>query len=80
MPELDSMLLRKSIGSLTSAGAPCAGCRRTPLTGERLHELDTGRMLCDLCLAAVPEDDRRTVRSQRVRASERQLPIAPKAA
>jgi len=80
MPDLAAMLLRKSLGSVTSKGDRCAGCQRTPLAGERLHEMDTGRLLCDLCLAALPEDDRRAVRSERVHASERHLAVAPRAA
>ena len=55
-------------------------CERTPLAGERLHEMDTGRVLCDLCLAALPEDDRRAVRSERVHASEQRLAVVPRAA
>jgi hypothetical protein len=42
--------------------------------------MDTGRILCDLCLTELPEADRHAVRSERVRASERQLPVVPKAA
>jgi hypothetical protein len=42
--------------------------------------MDTGRLLCDLCLAALPEDDRRAVRSERVHASEVPLAVVPRAA
>jgi CRISPR/Cas system-associated protein Cas10 (large subunit of type III CRISPR-Cas system) len=80
MPDLAAMLLRKSIGSLSGGGQSCASCGRTPLAGERLHEMDSGRILCDLCLAALPEDKRRAVRSQRVHASDRHLAVVPKAA
>ena len=45
------MLVRSSIGTLAAADASCADCRRTPLAGERVHELDGGRVLCDLCFA-----------------------------
>jgi hypothetical protein len=55
-------------------------CERTPLAGERLHEMDTGRVLCDLCLAALPEDDRRAIRSERVHAGEVRLAVARRAA
>ena len=48
--------------------------------GERLHEMDSGRRLCDLCLAQLPEEDRRAVRSELVHASERHISVAPKAA
>ena len=80
MPDLAGILLRRSVGSLDSGRAQCAECRRTPLVGERLHEMDTGRMLCDLCLCDLPEDDRRAVRSERVHAAERHLAVAPRAA
>ena len=45
-----------------------------------MHELDSGRMVCDLCLAGLPEEHRVAVRSERVHASERRLEVAPKAA
>jgi CRISPR/Cas system-associated protein Cas10 (large subunit of type III CRISPR-Cas system) len=80
MPDLGSLLLRSSLRSVVPGGYQCSGCHRTPLVGERLHEMDNGRRLCDLCLGLLPEEDRRAVRSERVHASERHLPVAPKAA
>lgn len=80
MPDLGAILLRNSVGSLDSGRSRCAGCRRTPLVGEQLHEMDTGRMLCDLCLSELPEDERHAVRTERVHAGERQLAVAPRAA
>ena len=80
MPDLAGLLLRRSVGSLDSGRSRCSTCRRTPLVGEQLHEMDTGRLLCDLCVSELPEDDRRAVRSERVHASERQLAVAPRAA
>ena len=74
------MLLRRSLGTLTSGGSDCSSCRRTPLAGERLHELDSGSLLCDLCYGALPEERRLAVRSQRVSVSERRLAVVPKAA
>jgi hypothetical protein len=74
------MLLRRSLGSVAPRRERCTKCERTPLAGERLHEMDTGRVLCDLCLAAQPEDDRRAVRSERVHASEQRLAVVPRAA
>ncbi len=79
MPDLSSNLIRKSVRTLSASGR-CSACGRTPLVGECVHEMDTGRLLCELCLAALPEEDRRAVRSERVRAIERQLPVVPKAA
>ena len=65
---------------MTGAGGSCSQCQRTPVPGERLHEMDTGRLLCDLCLADLPEEDRQAVRTERVGASERRLAVVPKAA
>jgi hypothetical protein len=79
MPDLGAMLLRRSLRS-PSADPTCEGCRRTPLPGERLHEMHSGRTLCDLCLAALPEDERMALRSERVHASKRHLAVVPKAA
>ncbi|CAN5477674.1 hypothetical protein BH20ACT19_BH20ACT19_06530 [soil metagenome] len=80
MPDLAAILLRKSARSLESGRPRCTGCNRTPLVGERLHEMDTGRVLCDLCLCALPEADRRAVSSERVHASDRHLAVEPRAA
>jgi hypothetical protein len=80
MPDLAGMLLRRSIGSLGSSRESCRECRRTPLAGERLHELESGRLLCELCFGALPEERRLAVRSERVHAGERRLAVARKAA
>ena len=80
MPDLSSLLLRKSVVALASNRECCGKCARTPLAGERLHEMDTGRVLCELCLLALPEDKRRSVRSERVHASERHLAVVPQTA
>ena len=80
MPDLAAMLLRSSIGALRSSGESCGECRRTPLAGERMHELDSGRVLCELCFGALPEERRQAVRSERVHAGERRLAVVPKAA
>ena len=80
MPDLGSMLVRRSLRSNPVTSEQCSACKRTPLPGEELHEMDTGRIVCDLCLAEIPEDDRRAVRSERVRAGERPLAVVPKAA
>lgn len=77
MPEMASIIIRRCTESLRSSEVRCAKCKRTPLAGEELHEMDTGDVLCDLCLAVVPPEDRRAVRSDRVHANERPLPVAP---
>jgi len=80
MPELASMLVRSSIGTLAPSTTSCAESRRTPLAGERMHELDGGRTLCDLCFASLPEERRLAVRTVRVHASERRLAVVRRAA
>jgi hypothetical protein len=80
MPDLAAMLMRRCLGSLPPGSPRCADCRRIPLPGERVHELDSGRTLCELCLAALPEEQRLTVRTERVHASERPLEVVTKAA
>jgi hypothetical protein len=80
MPDLASILVRSSIGTLPPSTAACGDCRRTPLAGERMHELDGGRTLCDLCFAGLPEERRIAVRTERVHASERRLAVVPRAA
>ncbi len=80
MPDLAAMLVRSSIGTLAPADASCGGCHRTPLAGERVHELESGRTLCDLCFAKLPEDRRLAVRTERVHTSARRLSVVPRAA
>jgi hypothetical protein len=80
MPDLAAMLMRRSIGSLSPSSEGCGECRRIPLAGERMHELDSGRRLCELCFGALPEERRLAVRSERVHAGERRLAVVPKAA
>jgi hypothetical protein len=79
MPDLTRMLMRSSIRALGS-GDQCQDCGRTPLAGERVHELGSGLQLCELCFGALPDESRQAVRSERVHASERRLAVVPKAA
>jgi hypothetical protein len=80
MPDLGAMLMRRCLGSLRPSSDGCAECRRIPLAGERIHELDSGHVLCELCFGALPEQRRHAVRSERVHAGERPLAAGPKAA
>jgi hypothetical protein len=77
MPDLASILVRRSVGALTSDVPHCSSCRRTPLAGERLHETDAGCHLCELCVLAMAEGDRQFVRVERIHASERHLAVGP---
>ena len=74
------MLLRHSLGSLDGERARCSRCRRTPLVGELMHVLVSGREVCSLCLARVPEREGEPVSSERVRATDRKLAVVPRAA
>ena len=80
MPDLAAMLVRSSIGTLVPRDSSCGECRRTPLAGERLHELEGGRTLCDLCFAKLPDDRRLAVRTERVHTSARRLSVVRRAA
>jgi hypothetical protein len=80
MPDMTALLLRTRIGSAKPDGCACEQCRRTPLPGERLLELDSGSTLCELCFGALPEERRTAVRSERVHTSARRLAVAPRAA
>jgi hypothetical protein len=80
MPDMDALLVRSFIGALSATAASCTGCGRTPLAGETMHRLDSGRLVCELCFAALPAERRLSVSSERVHASERRLSVVPKAA
>jgi hypothetical protein len=80
MPDIGGLLLRRSVGALSSGRAHCSSCRRTPLVGEKLNETDAGRHLCDLCLLDAPPSDRKVISVKRIHASERHLPVGPLAA
>ena len=78
--EIASILLRNSLGSLRSERVPCSRCRRTPLTGELMHVLESGRQVCSLCVARLSARDGEPVRSERVHTGERRLAVVPRAA
>jgi hypothetical protein len=80
MPDIDSLLVRSFVGALPATAARCGDCRRTPLAGETVHRLESGRLLCALCFAALPAGRRQAASSERVHASERRLAVVPKAA
>jgi hypothetical protein len=78
--ELASLILRRSLGSLSHDRSSCARCRRTPVAGELLHVFESEKQLCSLCLARLPEAERSPLRSERVHVSDRRLSVVPKAA
>jgi hypothetical protein len=58
----------------------CSSCDRVPLAGELMHELESRRVVCQLCLAELPEAKRATIASERVHASDRPLAVVMRAA
>jgi hypothetical protein len=78
--EIASILLRNSLGSLHSDRAQCSGCLRTPLIGELVHVLESGRQVCSLCLSGTGGSEGEPVRSERVRATDKKLAVVPRAA
>ncbi len=78
--DLASVLLRKSIGSMTGLRVHCSSCRRTPLGGELMHRLEDDRSLCTLCLQQLGEHAPAPVRSERVPAGERRVALLKSAA
>jgi len=78
--DLASVLLRKSIGSMTVHRDHCASCRRTPLGGELMHRFEDDRSLCTLCLHQLGEQAPAPVRSERVPAGERRVALLKSAA
>lgn len=58
----------------------CSSCSRVPLAGELLHELENGRVVCQLCLRKLPASKRVTIGSERVHVGERPLTVVARAA
>lgn len=73
-PELANALLHKGIGVMTAHRSSCAACHRSPLPGELVHEVESGRAVCSLCLG-----ERTPVASHMVHAAEKRLVVAPMA-
>ena len=78
--ELARRILRKSIGSLRDECVHCSSCRRTPVPGEFIHRLVSGRVVCSLCLANVSASKRGGAAAERVHAGERHISVARRAA
>ncbi len=72
---LESMLLRKGLGSMAVSREHCRACRRTPLAGERVYVLSSGRTVCALCRARLPGDKREGAEAHLVHAAERPLAV-----
>ncbi len=77
---LGSMLLRKGVGAMLGGRESCASCRRTPLPGEVLYVLESGRSVCALCRSREPASKREGARPKRVHADKRMLTVSSRAA
>jgi hypothetical protein len=73
--EIASILLRNSLGSLHSDPPQCSRCRRSPLVGELLYLLGSGRRACSLCVARSASIEGEPVEAERVRSTERRLAV-----
>ena len=73
--DLHETLLRNSVSSVRAGRDGCTGCRRIPLSGELMHDLEDGRHMCSLCLKSVPESQREASRSERVHVLARPLSV-----
>ncbi|MEA2308590.1 MAG: hypothetical protein QOG41_2496 [Thermoleophilaceae bacterium] len=73
--EIASLLLRNSLGSLHSDPPQCSRCRRSPLVGELLYLLRSGKRVCSLCAARSASIEGEPVGSERVHSSERRLAV-----
>ncbi|HEX8075908.1 MAG TPA: hypothetical protein VF545_13115 [Thermoleophilaceae bacterium] len=73
-------LVRHSLDALHGDGPRCSRCRRSPLVGELIHVLKSGRQVCSLCVRRLPSRQGAPVASERVRAGERPLEVVQRAA
>lgn len=78
-PELERQLLRSGVHQMAAGRASCSACGRSPLVGEQLLVLASGRgerTVCELCLPYKPADaSAEVVRVERVPAGERRLNV-----
>jgi hypothetical protein len=76
-----TLLRRKARRPDLGEPVSCSSCHRVPLAGEVMHELESHRKVCQLCLVRLPAKKRATVGSSRVHVSERPLAVVvPRAA
>jgi hypothetical protein len=73
--EMSSIMIRNSVGTATGDGPRCSHCRRSPLVGERIHELGSGKRVCSLCVARVTSREGEPVGSELVRSTGRRLAV-----
>ena len=76
MPRDLASFLRRKARSAKTDPARCSSCNRVPLPGELVHELESHRVVCQLCLADLPEPNRVTISCERVLATDKPLTVA----
>jgi hypothetical protein len=74
--DISSELQTHSVQARTTAPC-CSTCERRLLPGETLHVYESGRALCTLCAAVLPDEP---LRRERIRASVVPLAVVPRAA
>ncbi|HEX4735390.1 MAG TPA: hypothetical protein VH247_13315 [Thermoleophilaceae bacterium] len=74
--DISEQLQAHTVGSPTPA-VGCSACERRLLPGETLHIYESGRSLCTLCAAVLPEQP---LRRERVHATTMRLAVVPRAA
>jgi hypothetical protein len=78
--ELASLILRRSLGAVGHNRDSCSSCHRIPVAGELMHTFESGKVLCSLCVASLPEAERSPLRSDRVHVADLRLAVVPRAA
>ena len=78
--DMASLLVLGSLDRLEASEPQCSRCRRTPLVGELIYELRSGRQACSLCVARVASLEGEPVGVERVRHGERPLAVTRRAA
>jgi len=73
-------ILRRKARRANGDASRCSSCNRFPLPGELMHELESHRVVCQLCLADLPEPHRVTISCERVHASDKPLAVIARAA
>jgi hypothetical protein len=74
--DITSELQAHSVQAPTAASR-CSGCERRLLPGETLHVYESGRSLCTLCAAVLPDEP---LRRERIHATTMRLAVVPRAA
>jgi hypothetical protein len=73
--EIASILMRNSLGRLQCDEPQCSRCRRSPLVGELMYLMGSGKRVCSLCVARLVSHEGEPVSAERVRSTERPLAV-----